>query len=48
VTYGFTDAPPRDGDSVGLDLAGRAMLVPAEKFKALVKKIGDTYGIDVE
>lgn len=45
ATYAFTDAPPRDAESVGLDVAGRAMLVPAEKFKALGKKIEATYGI---
>ncbi|KAG8220724.1 p21-C-terminal region-binding protein-domain-containing protein [Butyriboletus roseoflavus] len=45
VTYAFTDAQPRDTESVGLDLAGRAMLVPAEKFKALVKKIEETYAV---
>ena len=45
VTYAFTDAPPRDAESVGLDVAGRAMLVPAEEFKALVKHIEETYAV---
>ncbi|KAH0838762.1 p21-C-terminal region-binding protein-domain-containing protein [Lanmaoa asiatica] len=45
VTYAFTDAKPRDAESVGLDVAGRAMLVPAEKFNALVKKIEETYTV---
>ena len=45
VSYNFTDAVPRDAESVGLDVGGRAMLVPAEKFKALVKKIEETYSV---
>lgn len=45
VTYAFTDAPPRDAESAGLDLAGRAMLVPAEEFKALVRKMEEAYAV---
>ncbi|KAF8439373.1 p21-C-terminal region-binding protein-domain-containing protein [Boletus edulis BED1] len=33
MTFEFTDAPARDADSVGLDVAGRLMLVPAENWK---------------
>ena len=46
VTYGFTDAPGRDGESVGLDVAGRAVLVPGEMLGAVVQQIEDTYGVD--
>ncbi|KAF9242389.1 p21-C-terminal region-binding protein-domain-containing protein [Melanogaster broomeanus] len=34
ITYSFTNAPPRDAESVGLD-----------KFKALVERIGVTYAV---
>lgn len=46
MTYGFTDAPGRDGESVGLDVAGRAVLVPGEMLGAVVQQIEDTYGVD--
>ncbi|KAF8839918.1 hypothetical protein BDN67DRAFT_1003345 [Paxillus ammoniavirescens] len=45
VTYSYTNAPPRDAESVGLDLAGRVMLVPAEKLKALAERIEETYAV---
>ncbi|KAF9221313.1 hypothetical protein BS17DRAFT_797279 [Gyrodon lividus] len=45
VTYSFSNAPPRNEESMGLDVAGRMMLVPAEKLKALVERIGETYAV---
>ncbi|KIJ58736.1 hypothetical protein HYDPIDRAFT_43276 [Hydnomerulius pinastri MD-312] len=45
LTYSHTNAPPRDVESVGLDVGGRVMLVPGERFEALVKTIGDVFAV---
>ncbi|KAL1741334.1 BCP1 family [Schizophyllum fasciatum] len=41
--YPFARAEPRDRESFGLDTRGRLMLVPAERFVDMVRKMGETY-----
>ncbi|KAI6020699.1 p21-C-terminal region-binding protein-domain-containing protein [Pisolithus microcarpus] len=43
LTYSYTKAPPRDAESIGLDVGGRVMLVPADRFGALVRTIGEVF-----
>ncbi|KAI6002634.1 p21-C-terminal region-binding protein-domain-containing protein [Pisolithus orientalis] len=43
LTYSYTNAPARDAESIGLDVGGRAMLVPADRFEALVRTIGEVF-----
>lgn len=43
LTYSYTKAPPRDAESVGLDIGGRLMLVPADRFGAFVRTIGEVF-----
>ncbi|KAG6329125.1 hypothetical protein ID866_9964 [Astraeus odoratus] len=45
LTYCHTNAPPRDAESVGLDVGGRVMLVPADRFEVLVRAIGETFAV---
>ncbi|KAH7884050.1 p21-C-terminal region-binding protein-domain-containing protein [Phlebopus sp. FC_14] len=45
LTYSYTNAPPRDKESVGLDIAGRVMLVPADRFEGLVRTMGDMFAV---
>ncbi|KAG6901248.1 hypothetical protein C0995_014625 [Termitomyces sp. Mi166 len=44
VDYCFkTDNEPREKDSFGLDIRGRIMLVPAERFPELIAKMSEVY-----
>jgi protein BCP1 len=44
--YAFTTATePREKDSFGLDMRGRIMLVPADRFPQLVDKISEIYAV---
>ncbi|KAI6137332.1 p21-C-terminal region-binding protein-domain-containing protein [Pisolithus sp. B1] len=43
LTYSYTKAPPRDAESIGLDVGGRVMLVPADRFGSLVRTIGEVF-----
>jgi len=48
LTYTHTHAPPRDAESVGLDVGGRVMLVPADRLDALVHVMGETFAVSGE
>ena len=50
VDYAFTAAntEPREKDAFGLDTRGRLMLVPADRFAALVDKMSDVYAVSSE
>lgn len=48
LTYTHTHAPPRDAESVGLDVGGRVMLVPAHRLDALVHVMGETFAVSGE
>ena len=48
LTYTHTHAPPRDAESVGLDVGGRAMLIPADHIEALVHAMGETFTVPGE
>ncbi|KAL1716173.1 p21-C-terminal region-binding protein-domain-containing protein [Schizophyllum commune] len=43
LDYPFSKEEPRDKESFGLDTRGRLMLVPAERFVEMVRKMGETY-----
>ncbi|KAI6046977.1 p21-C-terminal region-binding protein-domain-containing protein [Pisolithus marmoratus] len=43
LTYAYTNALPRDAEGIGLDVGGRAMLVPADRFEPLVRAIGEVF-----
>ncbi|KAF8588505.1 hypothetical protein K439DRAFT_1335320, partial [Ramaria rubella] len=43
VDYEFTNVQPREQDSFGLDMAARMMLVPADRFLALIAAMGEAY-----
>lgn len=44
LDYTFTTAAePREKDSFGLDIRGRMMLVPADRFPELVVKMSEVY-----
>jgi protein BCP1 len=47
VDYPFTatSPEPRNSESFGLDIRGRMMLVPFEKFEGLVEKMNETYAV---
>ncbi|EIM92015.1 uncharacterized protein STEHIDRAFT_136065 [Stereum hirsutum FP-91666 SS1] len=41
--YSFTNTQPREKDAFGLDLAGRMMLITAEKLPELINTMSETY-----
>ncbi|EIW86231.1 hypothetical protein CONPUDRAFT_133729 [Coniophora puteana RWD-64-598 SS2] len=43
LDYALTHALPRDKDAFGLDVAGRMMLVPADRLQALVDTMSEVY-----
>ncbi|KAH8101471.1 p21-C-terminal region-binding protein-domain-containing protein [Cristinia sonorae] len=43
IDYSFTTAQPREKDSFGLDLGGRMMLVPADRFAQLVTALNEAF-----
>ena len=43
--YTLTKQEGRQGDSFGLDVAGRMMLVPAENFQAMVNEMVETFAV---
>lgn len=45
VDYSLTSSQPRDAESFGLDVAGRIMLVPAERFPELVENMVEAYAV---
>lgn len=45
LDYEFTNVQPREQDSFGPDMAARMMLVPADRFSALVGALGEAYAM---
>ncbi|KIJ45060.1 hypothetical protein M422DRAFT_167173, partial [Sphaerobolus stellatus SS14] len=41
--YNLSKGEPREKDSFGLDVAGRLMVVPADRFPALVQSMAEAY-----
>lgn len=45
VDYPFTSQVHRDEDSLGLDVAGRMMLVPAQNFRAMIDEMSAAFAV---
>ncbi|KAF8525254.1 p21-C-terminal region-binding protein-domain-containing protein [Hysterangium stoloniferum] len=43
LDYEFSNKQPREQDSFGTDVAGRLMLMPADRFPALVRAMAEAY-----
>lgn len=45
LTYSYANAAPHDAESVGLDVLGRAMLVPADRLEVLVHAMTQSFSM---